>query len=63
MVLRRLFLSYALVHSSSCVPAQDPHPIKVSPNHYGPGGPWQAVEVKIGSSQTVALYPGGAFAS
>lgn len=31
---------------------------------FGPDGPWQAVEIKIGSQHTtVALYPGGIFAS
>ena len=62
-MLRRLFLLRTLVHLSSCAQAQDPYLLKVSPQYYGPDGPWQAVEVTIGYSQPVALYPGGAFAS
>ncbi|KAL2014345.1 hypothetical protein VTN00DRAFT_1870 [Thermoascus crustaceus] len=35
-----------------------------STKDYGPDGPWQAVEVSVGSPpQTIALYPGGTWSS
>lgn len=31
---------------------------------FGPDGPWQAVEIQVGSNrQVISLYPGGIFAS
>ncbi|KAI0433405.1 aspartic peptidase domain-containing protein [Xylaria sp. FL1042] len=49
----------------SRVAADDPSPLEVkwSDLTYGPDGPWPAVEVTLGSDQTIALYPGREFQS
>ncbi|KAF2968565.1 hypothetical protein GQX73_g4944 [Xylaria multiplex] len=47
----------------SRVSAADPTPFAVtwSESTFGPDGPWPAVEVTLGSDQTIALYPGREF--
>lgn len=49
----------------SSVAADDPAPLaaKWSDLTFGPDGPWPAVEVTLGSEQTIALFPGREFAS
>jgi hypothetical protein len=44
--------------------AANTFPITWSPESYGPDGPWQAVQVRIGSeNKLINLYPGGTWAS
>jgi hypothetical protein len=44
--------------------AIQPFKIEWSAGNFGPDGPWQAVEVNVGSPpQKIALYPGGVFQS
>lgn len=47
----------------SSVAADDPAPLAVkwSDLTFGPDGPWPAVEVTLGSEQTIALFPGREF--
>jgi hypothetical protein len=41
-----------------------PRPLTWSSKAFGPDGPWQAVQIQLGTpSQTVNLYPGGAWES
>ena len=60
-LLQLLILAYSTTHAL----AQDtpqPFKVKTSDRHYGPDGPWQAVQVDVGSnSQAVDLYPGGVY--
>lgn len=46
-----------------CSAAKLPFPMTWSSRAFGPDGPWQAVQVQLGSGagQTVALYPGGRY--
>ncbi|KAI1113077.1 acid protease [Nemania sp. NC0429] len=68
MAFRSLSLPLSLVYylaAVSSVKADDPAPLAAvwSDLTFGPDGPWPAVEVTLGSSQTIALYPGREFAS
>lgn len=60
-------LAFALTCLLSYTLAQNiPQPflVKTSTKYYGPDGPWQAVEVQLGSpSQSLDLYPGGIYES
>lgn len=62
-----LLYSFTLAYSISCALAQNapsPYLLKTSDKLYGPDGPWQAVQVQIGSNLTaVDLYPGGDWGS
>ncbi|PYI28942.1 hypothetical protein BP00DRAFT_480155 [Aspergillus indologenus CBS 114.80] len=50
--------------ASALVHAATPFTVPWTGKTYGPDGPWQAVQVKIGSDrQEIALYPGGAWQS
>ena len=53
------------LYSSSLVVSQaKPHQIYFSSRSYGPDGPWQAVNVGLGTpSQYIDLYPGGFWSS
>ncbi|KAI1259765.1 acid protease [Xylariaceae sp. FL1019] len=52
-----------LLSVTSVVKAVDPLEVPWSSMTFGPDGPWPAVEVTIGSDQTVAMYPGREFQS
>ncbi|KAH8820624.1 hypothetical protein F5884DRAFT_56823 [Xylogone sp. PMI_703] len=54
----------ALWATTTTVNAANTFPMTWSSLSFGPDGPWQAVQIKIGSSDTiVSLYPGGSWSS
>ncbi|KAI1334934.1 acid protease [Xylariaceae sp. FL0016] len=65
LAIRSLPLSLLAYLTVSTVVRADSGPIEVewSDNTYGPDGPWRAVEVTVGDSQKIALYPGHEFQS
>jgi hypothetical protein len=67
MIYVPLLHSLALAYSISCALAQSaplPYMLKTSDKLYGPDGPWQAVQVQVGSNfAALDLYPGGAYGS
>ncbi len=56
-------LCYLAVVSSVAADGPSPFEVKWSDLTFGPDGPWPAVEVTLGSDQTIALYPGREFQS
>lgn len=59
-----LFLLVSIWIAPIIVHAATPFTVPWTGQTYGPDGPWQAVQVKIGSDrQEMALYPGGAWQS
>jgi hypothetical protein len=59
-----LFVIACLGLLQTCIAAVSPFGMTWSTSVYGPDGPWQAVEVNIGTpGQAIALYPGGTFQS
>ncbi|OJK03992.1 hypothetical protein ASPACDRAFT_1852908 [Aspergillus aculeatus ATCC 16872] len=59
-----IFLLVSIWIASIIAHAATPFTVPWTGQTYGPDGPWQAVQVKIGSDrQKIALYPGGAWQS
>ncbi|KFY34304.1 hypothetical protein V494_06876 [Pseudogymnoascus sp. VKM F-4513 (FW-928)] len=67
MATARSFLFITLIFLYQLLPfaiAIQPFKIEWSTGNFGPDGPWQAVEVNVGSPpQKIALYPGGVYQS
>ncbi|OBT75730.1 hypothetical protein VF21_05899 [Pseudogymnoascus sp. 05NY08] len=67
MAIAKPALLVASIFLSQLMPlaiAIQPFKIEWSTGKFGPDGPWQAVEVNVGSPpQKIALYPGGVFQS
>ena len=51
-------LSYLVVQLAAITVVADPIAAKWSTETFGPDGPWQAVEIGVGSAQTIYMYPG-----
>ena len=51
-------LSYLVVQLAAVTAVADPIAATWSTETFGPDGPWQAVEVGVGSEQTISMYPG-----
>lgn len=58
-----IFIIIFLINYATFTLAKSPVMAKWSSAALGPDGPWQAVEVKLGVGDTVALYPGHLFQS
>lgn len=62
--LRLTVLSGIVICSPAVAQVRRPFSMAWSDQSYGPDGPWQAVDVTIGSQdQHIALYPGGSWQS
>ncbi len=64
LTLGRYFFVYWLSRCLTSAERTTPYQMTWSPEVFGPDGPWQAVQVSIGSSgHNVSLYPGGRWES
>lgn len=63
--LRAHFLPVSLLSYLAVLTAVEAEPIAAtwSSGTFGPDGPWQAVEVNVGGSQTISMYPGSEWTS
>ncbi len=60
-----LFLPTSLLSYLAVLTAVEAEPIAAtwSSDTFGPDGPWRAVEVRVGSEQTISMFPGGEWTS